>query len=56
MNIREFAEFHKYLAILYYNFIEANKNYTLSEESQKINEEIIEAIQKIMKVCVINNE
>ena len=54
MNRREYGEFHKFLAILYYDYVEANRNFTLTEECRKANEELIEAIQKVMVAITID--
>lgn len=56
MNKREYGEFHKFLALLYYDYIYANNNATLSEECRKSNEEMIEAIQKVMIAITIEEK
>lgn len=53
MNKKEYAEFHKLLAMLYYDYVDINNHVNLSEECRKANNEIIKAIQKLMKVIVI---
>lgn len=56
MNKREYAEFHKYLAILIYEYnkIFSNDYEHLSEESRTEIGEILQALEKVMKICIID--
>lgn len=53
MTKKEYAEFHKYLAMLIYEY---NKNFysTLSEETRTEVGEILQALEKVQKICIID--
>lgn len=54
MNKREYAEFHKYLAILIYEYNKMFYHESLSEKSKNEIGEILLALEKIMKICIID--
>jgi hypothetical protein len=56
MNKREYAEFHKYLAMLIYeyNFMFYENN--LSDENRTEIREILLALEKVMKICVLDKK
>jgi len=54
VNKREYAEFHKYLAILIYEYNTMFYDSNLSEESKTEIGEILQALEKVMKICIIN--
>ena len=54
MNIREYAEFHKHLAILIYEYNTMFYDSNLSEESKTEIGEILQALEKVMKICIIH--
>lgn len=56
MNKREYAEFHKYLAILIYEYNEILSDYSISEESRKDIQDILQALEKVMKICIIDRK
>ncbi len=56
MNKREYAEFHKYLAMLIYEYQEIFINNDLSEESRNEIGEILLALEKVMKICIIDRK
>ena len=56
MNKREYAEFHKYLALLIYEYNEIFSDCNLSEESRNQIEEILMALDKVMKICIIDRK
>lgn len=53
MNKREYAEFHKYLAMLIYEYQEMFSNTNLSEDSRSEIGEMLLALEKVMKICII---
>lgn len=52
MNKREYAEFHKYLAMLVYEYKEALLSDNLTKETKKEIIDILRALEKVMKICV----
>ena len=54
MNKREYAEFHKYLAMLIYEYNKTFYSENLSEESKSEIGEILLALEKVMKICIID--
>ena len=56
MNKREYAEFHKYLAILIYEYNEIFNCNTLTNENREEVGEILEALAKVMKICIIEDK
>ena len=58
MNKREYAEFHKYLAMLIYEYNSIFNSPSLSETCRAEIGEILLALEKVMKICCIegNNE
>ena len=55
MNKQQYAEFHKYLAMLIYEY---NKMFyeTNNEETKSEVGEILSALEKVMKICLILKE
>lgn len=53
MNKREYAEFHKYLAILIYEYNDMFSEPNLSEKTRAEIGEILLALEKVMKICII---
>lgn len=54
MNKREYAEFHKYLAMMIYEFNKTFNSENLSEESKSEVLKILQALERVMKICVID--
>lgn len=54
MNKREYAEFHKYLALLIYDYNKILHSNNLCEESRNQIEEVLMALDKVMKICLID--
>lgn len=54
MNKREYAEFHKYLAILIYEYNVMYYCDDRTEESRAEIGEILQALEKVMKICIID--
>ena len=54
MNKQEYAEFHKYLAMLIYEYNQTFYSENLSEESRTEIWEILQALEKVMKICIID--
>lgn len=54
MNKREYAEFHKYLAMLIYEYNKTFYSSTLTDESRSEVCKILNALNEVMKVCIIN--
>ena len=54
MNKREYAEFHKYLAMLIYEYNKTFYSEYLSEESKTKIGEILQALEKVMNICIID--
>ena len=53
MTKKEYAEFHKYLAMLIYEYNKYYYDSNVSEESRKEIEEILVALDIVMKICII---
>lgn len=56
MNKREYAEFHKYLAMLIYEYNELFICDTLTDKSRAEVREILQALEKVMKICIIGDK
>lgn len=56
MNKREYGEFHKYLAYLIYEFQQEFCKTSLSDEWRTEVGEILQALEKVMKICIIDKE
>ena len=54
MNKQEYAEFHKYLAMLIYEYNETLCSEYLSDESRNEILEILQALEKVMKICCLD--
>ena len=53
MTKKEYAEFHKYLAMLIYEYNKYYYDSNVSEKSRKEIEEILVALDIVMKICII---
>lgn len=53
MNKQQYAEFHKYLAMLIYEFNKTFYSENLSDECRTKTGEILQALEKVMKICII---
>ena len=56
MNKREYAEFHKYLAMLIYEYNLMFYENNLSDGSRAEIEEILLALEKVMKICILDKK
>lgn len=56
MNKREYAEFHKYLAMLIYEYNKILTCSSLSDESRSEVVDILLALEKVMKICIIGGK
>lgn len=56
MNKREYAEFHKYLAMLIYEYNKILVCPTLSNETRSEVKDILIALEKVMKICIIGDK
>lgn len=56
MSKQEYAEFQKYLALLYYEYHKMLFNNNLTEERIDEIKEIIKAINRIKQICIIEGE
>lgn len=56
MNKREYAEFHKFLALLIYEYNVALDNPDLLYESRLEIEKILESLNTVMQICIIDRK
>lgn len=56
MNKREYGEFHRYLAYLIYEYNKSFFEPNLSAECKSEIGEILQALEKVMKICIIDKE
>ena len=56
MNKREYAEFHKYLAMLIYEYNKILACHSLSNETRSEVEDMLLALEKVMKICIIGDK
>lgn len=56
MNKREYSEFHKYLAMLIYEYNEILACHSLSNETRSEVKDILLALEKVMKICIIGDK
>ena len=54
MNKEQFGEFHKYLAMIKYEYIKVLYSPNLSSETRKETEEILKALDKVSQICLID--
>lgn len=54
MNKREYAEFHKYLALLIYEYNDVFNDDNITEESRTEIGKILQALETVMKICIID--
>ena len=54
MSKREYAEFHKYLALLIYEYNKMFNDFYISEERRTEIGETLQALEKVMKICIID--
>lgn len=56
MNKREYAEFHKYLAMIIYEYNGIFHSTQLTEESRTEIGEILQALEKVQKICIVDKK
>lgn len=56
MNKREYAEFHKYLAMLIYEYNKILTCSSLSVESRSEVVDILLSLEKVMKICIMGEK
>ncbi len=56
MNKQQYGEFHKYLAMLIYEYNDMLYSPNLSEASKSEIGEILMALEKVMKICLIDKD
>lgn len=56
MNKREYAEFHKYLALLIYEYNVTLDNPNLSYENRLEIEKVLDSLNTVMKICIIDGK
>ncbi len=54
MNKEQFAEFHKYLAMIKYEYIKMLYSPNLSSQTRKETNEILKALDKVSQICLID--
>ncbi len=54
MNKEQFAEFHKYLAMIKYEYIKMLYSPNLSSQTIKETNEILKALDKVSQICLID--
>ena len=54
MTKQQFAEFHKYLAMLIYEYNKIFSNYDVSEKTREEVGRILEHLNEVMKICIID--
>lgn len=54
MTKQEFAEFHKYLAMLIYEYNKIFNNYNISEENREEVGRMLEHLNEVMKICIVD--
>lgn len=55
MNKQQFAEFHKYLAMLIYEYNDVLINTQIEETRTEVGE-ILQALEKVQKICIIDEK
>ncbi len=56
MDKEQFAEFHKYLAMLIYEYNECLYETNINDETRIEIIEILSALEKVQKICIVNKE
>lgn len=56
MNKKEYVEFQKYLAILYYEYRTMLNNFDITKDFQDEIKDILNAIEILRKVCIVEGE
>lgn len=56
MNKREYAEFHKYLALLIYDYNKLFYSTNMSDETREKVGEMLEHLSEVMKICIIDDK
>ena len=56
MNRQEYGEFHKYLAMIIYEYNKMYYSSNLTEKTRTNIGEILEALEKVMKICLIGED
>ena len=54
MNKQQYVEFHKYLAMLIYEYNKMFLSENLCQSNRTEVVEILQALEKIMKICIID--
>lgn len=55
MNKQQFVEFHKYLAMLIYDYNDVFRNTQIEETRTEVGE-ILQALEKVQKICIIDKK
>lgn len=55
MNKREYAEFHKYLAMIIYEYNEILVSTNISDETREEVGKMLEHLFEVMKICLIDD-
>lgn len=56
MNKRDYAEFHRLLALLIYEYNVVYYDSNLTEENRAEIGEILQALEKVMKICITDRK
>ncbi len=56
MSKEEYAEFHKYLAMIIYEYNKIFASPNLTEEAHNDIGEILIALDKVMKICILDDK
>ncbi len=56
MNKQQYAEFHKYLAMLIYEYNKTFYTENLSEQNKSEIGTVLQALQTVMKICIIDGD
>lgn len=56
MNKREYAEFHKYLAMLIYEYNEVFYSTNIDDELREKTFKMLEHLLEVMKICIIDDK
>lgn len=54
MTKQQFAEFHKYLAMLIYEYNKISINHNVSEKTRKEVSRMLKHLNEVMKICIID--
>lgn len=56
MNKREYAEFHKYLAMLIYEYNEIFYSTNISDKTRADAGKMLEHLSEVMKICIVDGK